>query len=266
MENDACSDATTVPAIPYANSGTTVAATPESRDTQRCSWVSETARGVFYEVVGTGFCVAAELESDYYDSIAIYEGNCGELSCVVQSVANLNTPKHVAWQSKNGTLYKVYVAGFEDIVGKYNLTISDCLERDECIKPAKIDELPFYVSDTTENSTATFWHSSACTEFYTAYSFGYGYWYELSGTGSCIKASTAGSEINTVMGVYTGEDCEDLTCVSFNDDDELNSNSSLVSWQSTEGTQYRIHVAGYALEKGPFNLNITETPCAVQSA
>ena len=124
MENDGCSEALLASALPYTFSGTTLGATPEGRDTQRCSWVSETARGVFHEILGTGSCIAASLESDYHDSIAIYEGSCGDLSCVVQSQANVRHPKHVAWNSQNGTLYKVYIFGFEDIVGEYNLTIS----------------------------------------------------------------------------------------------------------------------------------------------
>ena len=57
------------------------------------------------------------------DHLAVYEGSCGALACIAQTKANNVLPKRVAWNAKVGRLYKVYVAGFEDNVGDYNLTI-----------------------------------------------------------------------------------------------------------------------------------------------
>lgn len=128
------------------------------------------------------------------------------------------------------------------------------MEKDECVAPAEIESLPFYDSDSLVNASATYWLSRECPAV--AYSMGHGFWYRLTGTGSCITASTAGSALNdTMIGVFQGE-CDDLVCVA-NNDDAMNSSSSLVTWRSAAGTSYRIFVAGYGYEVGPYNLNVT---------
>jgi hypothetical protein len=37
-------------------------------------------------------------------------------------------------------------------------------------------------------------------------------WYTFLGTGGCFKATTVGSEFDTIVGVYAGE-CGDLSCI-----------------------------------------------------
>lgn len=139
------------------------------------------------------------------------------------------------------------------------MLLQECLEKDECITATQIEMLPFIDSDTiVEEATSTYWHSKACPAFTDSTgTYGRGFWYRLTGTGSCITASTAGSGINTVVGVYEGEcDEDDLVCVT-NNDDAMSSSSSLVTWPSTAGSTYRILVAGYGDEIGSYNLNIT---------
>ena len=66
--------------------------------------------------------VAIHMESDFYDMMAVYDGDCGSLTCHVHNRANMPAPKHLAWFSDLNTKYKLYVAGFEDIVGNFYLT------------------------------------------------------------------------------------------------------------------------------------------------
>lgn len=131
------------------------------------------------------------------------------------------------------------------------------MEKDECVAPSEITTLPFYDSDSLENATSIYWYSRECPVFPATGTLGRGFWYQLTGTGSCITASTAGSVIDTVIGVYKGDCHEDeLVCMA-NNDDAMDSFSSFVAWRSTAGTIYRILVAGYGDETGRYNLNVT---------
>ena len=128
---------------------------------------------------------------------------------------------------------------------------------DECVSPARISELPFNESNViTENATRAYWPAIKCPLFQVPFhGNGFGLWYELTGTGSCMTASTEGSEIDTVLGVYAGDDCSDHACIGNNDDHE--GFSSQVTWRSNFGTTYKIHVGGYNHEMGAYDLNVT---------
>lgn len=122
--------------LPYYYKGTTANATPDHRSgILDCSATEQGTRGVWHEMIGTGTCISASLNSNFNDMIAVYDGSCGELKCVVQDMNRIEVVKSkVTWESQNGTLYRVFVAGFEDIVGDYNLTISVRSRCSQCIR------------------------------------------------------------------------------------------------------------------------------------
>ena len=82
-------------------------------------------------------------------------------------------------------------------------------------------------------------------------------WYEWVGDGSCSIVSTEGSDFDTVLGVYTGDACSDLTCEVQSDDIGPTTTSEVV-WQTEPGVQYKLALGGaYGFWGGAYNLSIT---------
>ncbi len=75
--------------------------------------------------------------------------------------------------------------------------------------------------------------------------------------------STAGSNFDTILGVYAGGSVSALTEIASNDDPPRSSlRTSLVSFAATAGTQYQIAVDGYGGVTGSIQLAITPPPVA----
>jgi subtilisin family serine protease len=70
---------------------------------------------------------------------------------------------------------------------------------------------------------------------------------------------TRGSNLDTYLSVFTGDELPNLTLVGANDDGG-GYFTSLVSLEATAGTTYQIAVDGWASHTGPINLNIAPTP------
>jgi len=96
-------------------------------------------------------------------------------------------------------------------------------------------------------------------------------WYQWTAPSSgSATITTAGSGFDTVLGVYTGTAVNALTVVGQNDDnpaDPTNDKTSVVTFNATAGTIYRIAVDGYnnsnsGGDVGPITLNWSETNCA----
>jgi hypothetical protein len=82
-------------------------------------------------------------------------------------------------------------------------------------------------------------------------------WYSWTAPSSgAFSISTAGSEIDTLLTVYTGTTLTDLTRVAGNDDDKTD-RTSKVTIQAKAGTTYQIAVDGYRGASGNVKLNIT---------
>ena len=73
-----------------------------------------------------------------------------------------------------------------------------------------------------------------------------------------LSLTTLGSGIDTVLAVYTGSTVGSLTPVAANDD--ATGTSSAVSFTATEGTRYRIAVAGKGAAAGAIALSATWLP------
>ena len=82
-------------------------------------------------------------------------------------------------------------------------------------------------------------------------------WYrwQAPGTGT-VTITTAGSNFDTILGVYTGTSVSSLTLITSNDDDPNGGGlHSRVSFNSTSGTTYRIAVDGFNGASGNITLN-----------
>lgn len=72
-----------------------------------------------------------------------------------------------------------------------------------------------------------------------------------------VTISTAGSQFDTILSVYTGSTLEQLSLVAESDDLHPGSEQSSVTFQALAGTVYYIAVDGYANEIGIINLTLS---------
>jgi hypothetical protein len=82
------------------------------------------------------------------------------------------------------------------------------------------------------------------------------WWRWTAPNNGLVTFDTHGSSFDTLLGVYTGSDVNDLTLVVENDDDGL-LETSLVEFDAVAGTTYDISVDGYAGQVGNISLNFS---------
>jgi hypothetical protein len=85
------------------------------------------------------------------------------------------------------------------------------------------------------------------------------WWQWTAPDSGVVTFDTFGSNFDTILAVYTGEDVDALTLVADNDDagDDY---QSLVSFAAATGTTYRIAVDGFEGETGDITLDWSWTP------
>lgn len=85
------------------------------------------------------------------------------------------------------------------------------------------------------------------------------WWHWTAPANGTVEISTAGSNFDTLLAVYTGTSVSGLTEVASNDDDEQSLGVySRVSFSATAGTTYRIAVDGYGAEAGNVVLSLSQ--------
>ena len=90
------------------------------------------------------------------------------------------------------------------------------------------------------------------------------WWSWTASTSGGVTLSTAGSNFDTTLGVYTGSSLSSLRLVAENDDENYNNGvySSRVTFNAVAGTTYRILVDGYNGDSGNITLNLTQSATA----
>ncbi len=83
-----------------------------------------------------------------------------------------------------------------------------------------------------------------------------GVWFQVTGNGQRMAATTCDSAYDTKLAVFSG-DCDSLTCIMENDDSfaVCGSSRSAVAWNSEEGASYFLLVHGYGTNSGAFTIN-----------
>ena len=84
-----------------------------------------------------------------------------------------------------------------------------------------------------------------------------GVWYVVAGTGGVMTASLCGTAWDSKVSVFSGPNCNTLTCVGGNDDNgpACAGLSASYSWTSVVGVNYYILVHGYSTTSA-FNINL----------
>ena len=259
--NDQCTSAAVVTCGDALVGESTVGATDANASALGCANLGD---GVWYEFAGTGEVVTVEADpaAGFDLELAVATSNdCINFTNIdCQDGSGSGGIESITFPSVVGETYYIYVGYFgttTDIEGDFDLSVT-------CVTPPANDEIAGAVSvtcgsttsGTTTNATqgsdeSTFCGTSVTTE---------GVWYEFTGTGDQITASTCdAATFDTKISVYTGTSGS-LTCVGGNDDfTGCTGGTSQVSFTSTVGTTYWILVHGFGGQTGDFDLSITCT-------
>jgi hypothetical protein len=72
--------------------------------------------------------------------------------------------------------------------------------------------------------------------------------------------TTVGSDIDTVLAVYSGDAVDDLTFIAANDQDPLGGSTSRITFNARAGFRYEIAVDGWNADSGEIVLNVEMPP------
>ncbi len=92
------------------------------------------------------------------------------------------------------------------------------------------------------------------------------WWNWTAPAAGSVTVATAGSSIDTTLGVYTGSAVSSLTKVASNDDVSSSVHTSLLTFSAVAGQTYRISVDGYSGATGQIALQLNAGPALVNDA
>jgi len=267
--NDKCTSASNILALPYVDSGSIDHAMRDNNNTgaTACSVVQPSSPILWYELRGTGSCLHVLLADDFDGALALYTGECGRLQCEDET----STAGELTWRSTNGTLYRIAVTSSDrfgnEQSGRYNLVVKDsdaCADiplNSRCSNAEPITAFPFETGNmNTElvNNVGSDGQALVCDNIVSATK---ALWYSINVTDDgCIFASTEESEITSVIAVYEGSSCSNLTCIGTNEEYRGYYSSGLF-WKATPGATYYLLAGGRSFSSGSLRLSVDTEPC-----
>ncbi len=162
----------------------------------------------------------------------------------------------VVFRATAGTTYMIAVDGYRGAAGSITLNLA------ETVAPANDN----FANATVLSGTSVTWTGTNVGatrepgEPFTAYNFGgASVWLAWTATTSVtMTLTTAGSNFDTLLGVYTGTSVSTLQTVAANDDASRQTLTSAVTFSAVAGTTYYFDVDGYNGATG--NITLTLSP------
>eukprot|EP00977_Amphora_coffeiformis_P006307 scaffold1351_cov176-Amphora_coffeaeformis.AAC.41 len=153
--------------------------------------ISQRQKTLWYHLSGNddSECVPARL-GGRYATIAVFSGECGDLSCVGESSYDNNGDQELVWEAKGGVAYHVVVRETQTSYGsnaEFSLEVEavPCLQNDSCEASTIIASLPFV--DVTSNELASREAGTSVRSCSQYSSDSRGVWYSVIGTGECLR-------------------------------------------------------------------------------
>jgi hypothetical protein len=266
---------------PFNAIGTTIGASVDDGFPTPCNIDGTdliTAPGVWYTFESDLPCLSASTcfgTTDYDSKISVYSGNnCEDLVCVTGNDDGLNCGLASFTGPFPGevmTRYYVLVHGFGDGEGIFSLVLS---ASDGCSQPPEpppnglctdVTDLgtltatgpPFNAIGTTVGATIDDGFPTPCNIDGTDLITAPGVWYTFESDLPCLSASTCFgiTDYDSKISVYAGNDCEDLVCVTGNDDGPGCGLASFAGpFPGEVMTRYYVLVHGFGGGEGNFSL------------
>ena len=259
--NDGFQDVIGVYAVPYSTTQSTLEATLQLPDEPLCGDIGAT---VWYAVTApaNGTLKVSTVGSDFDTVLAAHSGST--LSALQSLDCNDDTgsatTSAVQFDVVSGATYYIQAGGFQSQDGQLALSIvygtassNDDFGSAEVVPQA----LPYTdprntVVATTEPPNEP---EVVCSP---SVPIGRTIWYSYTPSATrLVSATTAGSNFDTVIAVYTGDTLTSLTELACDDDTDFDATSA-VQFVASAGIPYRIQAGGYLGDSGDvvFNLSV----------
>lgn len=201
--------------------------------------------------------------STYDTTLGVYVGS--SLTTLTPVAANDDeaksiTTSRVAFTASASQVYHISIDGYRGATGQISLTINaDSTDNNDNFAAATL------LSGTSINTYGD--NLSATFETYEPYNVGSTggrsvWWNWTSPFTGTVTVTTAGSNFDTTLGIYTGTSVNALTKVAANDDVSGSVPTSRLEFAASANQTYRISVDGYGGARGniALQLQFTETP------
>jgi hypothetical protein len=195
--------------------------------------------------------------TNFQASLSLFQGNsCGQLSCIASNNGeSCGSGSFLTWDVLSTQEYYILVQGSSpNEIGNFKLTLG--IENDICeaaignINPGSNGVVGSTLLATFDDGNVGCFPPALSVE-------GPGVWYTVTGTASLLQVSTCSflTNFDTRISIYEG-DCENLICITGNDNDEAceNPTSSSAIWFGEQDVTYYILVHG--AETGQFALGL----------
>ena len=211
-----------------------------------------------------GTVAISTADSNFDTTLAVYTGNA--LTGLTVIAANDDSPNtvtsSVAFFTSAGQTYRIVVDGYDGASGNVRLTLAWSLGGSGG-SPAQVPNDAFANRATipAAGGAVTGSNASAAREAGEPTHAGITstrsvWWTWTPTTGGTYTLSTAGSDFDTVLAVYTGSTVASLAAVASNDDESDAIWTSLVRVTASAGTPYQIAVDSYGDAAGSIRLTI----------
>lgn len=204
---------------------------------------------VWYKVIGTGGLLEASTcttDTDFDTKLSVYQGTCGELSCIVGNDNSCGSKSSLTWFASEQEIYYILVHGFE--TGNFGLIVRT-VENDSCASSLSLKtDSSVIVADSSTNSSFPYPCTSSTIESQL-------FWYDVIGTGGEITVDAcAGSSTLSQVSVFASG-CNDLSC------SDLTIGGCSISFDSVYNQEYHILVSDREGESFELFLNSSNYEC-----
>ncbi|MEI6862097.1 MAG: MBG domain-containing protein, partial [Verrucomicrobiota bacterium] len=256
--NDNFASSLTLSGLAVTTTGSNVAATKEPGEPNHANdrggksvWWSWTAPN-------TGTVTITTVGSNFDTLLGIYTGDTvsGLTLVATDDDSGGSSTSLVSFNVTAGSTYRIAVDGFSGKAGNIVLALTLTVPK----PPPANDNFSGRIALTGSAVSTSGTNVSATRESgepsHAGQPGGTSVWWSWTASNSgTVTISTAGSNFDTLLGIYTGSSVANLTAVASNDDAGT-ATTSLVTFSVTTGTTYQIAVDGYQGGTGSVSLGI----------
>jgi hypothetical protein len=208
----------------------------------------------------SGSATVSTAGSNFDTTLGIYTGS--SVAALTLVASNDDAPgvhtSLVTFNAIAGTTYQIAVDGYDGVTG--NVTLNIALTPSGPANNNFANRTPITGSSATVTGNNVNATKEAGEPGIAGNAGGKSVWWTWTAPASgSATISTAGSNFDTILGVYTGSSAAALTLIA-NNDDASGGQTSLVTFNAVAGTTYQIAVDGYNGVSGNITLNIALAP------
>ncbi len=193
---------------------------------------------------------AAEIAVSSVEIDLDFEVYTGNTISGLKSVAKGASGIPARFTARRGAIYRIAISGRENSSGQFELRLSQRPANDDLAGASPIEGDEFTISTSLVGATVEQGepiHAGLLSDQTLWWSF-------RPSESALVKIDTEGSDFDTSLAVYTGDEIKALTLISSNDNANTDTKSSSLSFQGLAGTTYFIAAGNKTGESGQLKL------------